>query len=274
MCYDRGMRALLVVAVVLSARTAHADEPAITCRQADPNSKLVASFKPDIALQDLVVWVAGFTCKNIVVAPDVAKYATKLTVVAPKAMSPRQALQLFVDAVESTGLVVQQKPDTIVIKLGPNMPKNCPGTVAPAGPPPKGGDLVNPFSPRAELPEDEFQKAIDAGIKKLDDTHYEIAKSLLAKVVENPMAFMKGARVIPAMKDGKSDGIKLYAIRPSSPYARLGLTNGDTIVSINGLRLDSTEKALDIYTKLRQATKLEVGVVRRGKPLTMTYVIK
>jgi general secretion pathway protein C len=48
------------------------------------------------------------------------------------------------------------------------------------------------------------------------------------------MAVAKGARVVPAVKNGKPDGFKLYAIRPSSVYSKLGLTNGDTIQSING----------------------------------------
>ncbi|MBA2539950.1 MAG: PDZ domain-containing protein [Deltaproteobacteria bacterium] len=121
---------------------------------------------------------------------------------------------------------------------------------------------------------DDMQNAIDSGIKKLDDTTFEISKELVAKVTENPMAFMKGARVVPAMKNGKPEGIKLYAIRPSSPYAKLGLTNGDTLTSVNGFELTSAEKGLEIYQKLRSSTSLEVEVIRRGKPVTLKYSIK
>jgi len=121
---------------------------------------------------------------------------------------------------------------------------------------------------------DDLTAAIDNGIKKIDDTTFEIDKSLIDKVTANPMAFMKGARVVPAMKNGKPEGIKLYAIRPSSPYAKLGLTNGDTLQSINGFELTSAEKGLEIYAKLREATHLEVDVVRRGKPVTLKYTIR
>jgi general secretion pathway protein C len=121
---------------------------------------------------------------------------------------------------------------------------------------------------------DDLQASIDAGIKKIDDTNYEIDKSLVDKVTANPMAFMKGARVVPAMKNGKPEGIKLYAIRPTSPYAKLGLTNGDTLQSINGFELTSVDKGLEIYAKLREATSLEVEVIRRGKPMTIKYKIR
>ena len=121
---------------------------------------------------------------------------------------------------------------------------------------------------------DEMQASIDNGIKKIDESNYEIDKSLVEKVLLNPMAVAKGARVVPSMKNGKPDGFKLYAIRPSSAFAKLGLSNGDTLQSINGFELTSADKALEVYTKLREATSLEVEVTRRGKPVTLKYSIK
>ena len=121
---------------------------------------------------------------------------------------------------------------------------------------------------------DELQTAIDSGIKKLDETTYEIDKSLVDKVLLNPMAIVKGARVVPAMKNGKPEGFKMYAIRPTSAFAKLGLSNGDTLTAINGFELTSADKALEVYTKLREATSLELEVTRRGKPVTLKYSIR
>jgi general secretion pathway protein C len=121
---------------------------------------------------------------------------------------------------------------------------------------------------------DDLQSSIDSGIKKIDDTTFEIDKGLVEKVLVNPMAVAKGARVVPAMKNGKPEGFKLYAIRPTSVYAKLGLTNGDTLTSINGFELTSADKALEVYTKLREATSLELEVTRRGKPVTLKYTIR
>jgi general secretion pathway protein C len=128
--------------------------------------------------------------------------------------------------------------------------------------------------PASTEPVDDLQASIDNGIKKIDENNFEIDKSLVDKVLANPMAVAKGARVVPAVKNGQPDGFKLYAIRPSSVYAKLGLTNGDTLQSINGFELTSADKALEVYTKLREATQLEVQVTRRGKPLTLKYSIR
>jgi general secretion pathway protein C len=126
----------------------------------------------------------------------------------------------------------------------------------------------------ADGDKDDMQAAVDNGVKKIDDTHYEIDRSLVDKVLANPMGVAKGARVVPAIKDGKPDGFKLYSIRPNSVFAKLGLTNGDTLQGINGMELTSADKALEIYTKLREATTLQVDVQRRGKPLTLNYGIR
>jgi general secretion pathway protein C len=147
-----------------------------------------------------------------------------------------------------------------LVLAGATAPVTAP-TVAVADPTPDGD-------------KDDMQSAIDNGIKKIDDNNYEIDKSLVDKVLANPMGVAKGARVVPAVKNGQPDGFKLYAIRPSSVYAKLGLANGDTLQSINGFELTSADKALEVYTKLREATSLEVNVTRRGKPVTLKYQIR
>lgn len=254
------MRIALAVLLSLSATTSQADD--YKCKEADPTTKITATFSASTSLHDLSVWILSFTCKNVVFAPDVAKHATKVTVMAPKPMTPKQALQLFVDAVEATGLVVQQKSDTVIIKLGPTMPKNCPDlAIAPRQP--KTYDAIPTTAPTPEPTDADMAKAL-AAIKKLDANQYDIPKDLVDAVLANPMAMLKGGRVVPAMTNGKPDGLKLYAIRPSSIFAKLGLANGDTLKSINKLTVNTAEEALDLYAKLRSATKLEVALVRRG----------
>ncbi len=144
-----------------------------------------------------------------------------------------------------------------------------------AAPPPVATVAATPpSSSDGEENKDDLQAMVDSGIKKIDDNTYEIDKSLVEKVLANPMAIAKGARVVPAVKNGKPDGFKLYAIRPSSAFAKLGLSNGDTLQSINGFELTSADKALEVYTKLREATSLEMEVTRRGKPITLKYTIR
>jgi general secretion pathway protein C len=94
------------------------------------------------------------------------------------------------------------------------------------------------------------------------------------KVLANPMAVGRGARIVPSIKNGKPNGFKLYAIRPSSVYANIGLMNGDTLHAVNGFELTTPDKALEVYTKVRESNSLSVNITRRGKPVTLNYSIK
>jgi hypothetical protein len=263
---------LLVIALLVgSTAQARAEDPLYSCKQLAPGAKISAQFAPDISILDLVTWVSGFTCKTVILDSEVKARVPRVTIVAPASMTAKQAMQLFVDAVEITGLVVQQKKDTILIKLGPKMPRSCPA-VADATPPTMP---VAPPEPSAVSQHDEeLEKLLDTGIKKLDETHIQVSRQLIDAVLANPMAVAKGARVVPAVKDGKPNGFKLYAIRPTSLYAKLGLMNGDTLRRVNGQELATADKALEVYTQVREAKSLVVDIERRGKPITLTYTVK
>jgi hypothetical protein len=261
-------RWLVVVSLLVVAQTAFADDDALyTCKV--PSGKIYASFKPGVELSDLVTWYMGFTCKNVIVGAGV-DVSTKVTILTPTAMTSRQAVKLFIDAVDAAGFGVAEKGDNLVIKLGPSSPRPCSG--APARMPsaiPKTADATPPAPPEPDV-----EETLATGIKKIDDTHVEITEKVIDAVLANPMAVGKGARVVPAVKDGKPDGFKLYAIRPSSFYARIGLANGDTLRRINGFELTSADKALEVYTKVREAKSFELDITRRGKPLTLMITIK
>ena len=139
-------------------------------------------------------------------------------------------------------------------------PPPPPTTVAADTPPPADGD--------------DMTAAIDAGIKKIDDTTYEIDRSLVDKVLANPMALAKGARVMPSSKNGEPNGFKLYAVRPNSVFSKLGFSNGDTLNGVNGMQLNSMDRAMEVYAKVRDASSIQVEVTRRGKPVTLNYTIR
>lgn len=120
----------------------------------------------------------------------------------------------------------------------------------------------------------DFMAAVDSGIKKIDDTHYDIDRGLVEKVMADPNLVARSARIVPSIKDGKANGFKVYAIRPNSAFAKLGLQNGDTLHAVNGYDMTSPDKALEVYTKVKSANNLSISVTRRGQPVTMEYSIK
>jgi S1-C subfamily serine protease len=72
------------------------------------------------------------------------------------------------------------------------------------------------------------------------------------------------------MLDGKPNGMKVYAIKPRSWLAQLGLENGDNITSVDGVTLGSLDAVLGLPARLHAAPQVVVTLIRRGQPLTWT----
>jgi general secretion pathway protein C len=156
----------------------------------------------------------------------------------------------------------QKKRTERIALFGSEPPKRPVASTAPRTP------------PRRTVGGDDMASKLDDGIKKVDDSNFEIDRDLVNELLENPMAVARGARIVPSIKNGKANGFKLYAIRPSSVYAKLGMMNGDTIHAVNGFELTTPDKALEVYTKVRESSNLSISVTRRGKPVTINYSIR
>jgi general secretion pathway protein C len=144
-----------------------------------------------------------------------------------------------------------------------------------AAPPPPVAVAAPPTpTPTAPSPEGDLTADLDKGVRKTSETSYDIDRSLVDKILNDPSAIARSARIVPSIKDGKANGFKMYAIRPNSVYAKIGMQNGDTIHSINGYEITSPDKALEVYQKVKSASSLSVQITRRGSPVTMEYSIK
>jgi S1-C subfamily serine protease len=106
-------------------------------------------------------------------------------------------------------------------------------------------------------------------ITKVDDDHYEIPKKTVDAYLASPDPMNAYARITASIKNGQPNGVKLYAIRPSSPLTRLGFQNGDTLRAVNGIALD-----LDaLLNKFPRDGTLVFDITRRGVDQTLTITI-
>lgn len=135
-------------------------------------------------------------------------------------------------------------------------------------PPPVTG--FDPFATRTGVAPD---PVLDT-VARIDDTHAEMPRTTLQRLIDDPSLVGAVARVIPSVHNGDPDGFKLYAIRPGSFYARLNLQNGDTVRAVNGYELTSTDRALEVFARLGSATTITLDVMRRGQPMILTISIK
>lgn len=116
--------------------------------------------------------------------------------------------------------------------------------------------------------------ALGSGIRATGADEYEVPRAEIDKTLSNLNDVAMQARIVPAFKDGVAQGFKLFSIRPDSIYTKIGIQNGDVIKRINGYDMNSPEKALEIYSKLKEASRIDIEVERNGSTVRKTYNVR
>ena len=252
----------------------------VTINQASVDSKDVAFLatggaKLATALDDSIV----DACLRFKASPDLVKRDPKLDAVISTTGAPQAPDGFFnikladrFGSMKRLGTVCDGSVPAAATQLArPQLPDEPPvdPTPAPASAPAP--------EPAAAVDDPEVEKAIAKGITKKSETSFEVTEDVIDKIVENPLAIGKGARVVPTVANGKPIGFKLYAIRPDSFYDRAGFLNGDTILAVAGISVESADRALEAYTRVRDTKvgeTLAVEITRKGKPLTLSYTLR
>lgn len=84
---------------------------------------------------------------------------------------------------------------------------------------------------------------------------------------------LKSARMEPRLVNGATDGFVIAMLQPGSLLSQMGFRRGDVVLQVNGMPLDSPEKALQIFQQLREARSLRVHVERQGQPSVFEYEV-
>jgi general secretion pathway protein C len=113
-----------------------------------------------------------------------------------------------------------------------------------------------------------------SAIRATSENEYEVPRAEIDKTLNNLNDVAMQARIVPAFKDGQAVGFKLFSIRPDSIYSKIGVQNGDVIRRINGFDLNSPEKALEVYSKMKDASRIEIEIERNGAPIRKSYNVR
>ncbi|HET9595604.1 MAG TPA: type II secretion system protein GspC [Anaeromyxobacteraceae bacterium] len=123
--------------------------------------------------------------------------------------------------------------------------------------------------PGGEAPEADAAAA--DGVKKLENNKYEIKRTYIDNALGNLNNIATQARIVPSFKNGVANGFKLFSIQPGSLYSAIGVENGDVIQRINGYEMNSPDKALEVYQKLKDASHITIELERNGQIVRKEY---
>jgi len=70
---------------------------------------------------------------------------------------------------------------------------------------------------------------------------------------------------------GQISGVTADNIGDIPIAGKLGISNGDVLQSVNNERIDSEQKIMEMVQKYQNTQSIRIGIMRNGKPRTITY---
>jgi serine protease DegS len=101
---------------------------------------------------------------------------------------------------------------------------------------------------------------------------YELAKRVMDKIINNGRV-IRGQLGFIGGEYRNRPGIEVTAVANGSAADEAGLQPGDIILAIDGIRLESASKTLDMIAETAPGTTLELEVSRGGNPLTINALV-
>lgn len=103
---------------------------------------------------------------------------------------------------------------------------------------------------------------------------FTVDEAELDKGLENLPLLLTQARAVPYFKDGRSVGLRLFAIKTGSLYEKIGLKNGDILKAINGNSLADITQALKLFEQLKQERSINLVLERDKQDREFKYTIR
>ncbi len=141
----------------------------------------------------------------------------------------------------------------------------------------KEQEKEQPEPPRAPVPrpvrKSDVPHEIASHIRRVSETEVDIDRTAAAKIFARPELVTHTSAAMPDMRGNQVVGMKML-IKPGSVLESVGLQNGDTVRSINGIDLTDPQKAMAAYSRMQSDSRLSVVVERDGRPVRLTVNLR
>ncbi|MCL4223282.1 MAG: PDZ domain-containing protein [Myxococcales bacterium] len=113
-------------------------------------------------------------------------------------------------------------------------------------------------------------------VRAVGEGRWEVDRMLLRELVAAGTggaggAAARGVRLQPVGAAGKLAGVKVAMARPGSLAHVLGLEAGDVIEAVDGRAIDSPAMLMDLYGRMGDLRRVDLGVRRKGAARTLIY---
>ena len=119
-----------------------------------------------------------------------------------------------------------------------------------------------PYAPRPEAPQASAQQTI------------RLKLSRLGPLSDNPEDWNKYATTTPYKGDGGTGGLMFNRITPSSPLRRLGIRNGDVLLSVDDEPVSALADFFESLKDVSAGEELSLNIRRRGRERQLDFLFE
>jgi general secretion pathway protein C len=101
-----------------------------------------------------------------------------------------------------------------------------------------------------------------------------LRRNMINEAMGDVSKLMTEIAIVPHMEDGQPAGLAMSKIKPNSIFRRMGLRNGDILKGVDGQEIRSVDDALKLYENLKEASSVNVQILRRGQQYNIDYNIR
>ncbi|MBN2577189.1 MAG: hypothetical protein JXP73_21690 [Deltaproteobacteria bacterium] len=244
-------------AVIALALAGSAASPAQACKPAKADARVRVSFLADSDLTTLAEWAREVTCIDYRFEPALAERRLAQGVILT--VTGRDVGAIFEILLHTMNLKTQGRgARRSIVADGPETAQS------------KAANARD----KADCEREKVLANIAAEITRKDDNHYAISRRGADAVMAGLPRIARTMRVAPEAKGGKRIGFRLVSLKSGAILTRIGLQEGDVVLSLNGTALTSSDKALAAYARFRTTGVMRADYLRAGKPLSVEVKIE
>jgi type II secretory pathway component PulC len=103
----------------------------------------------------------------------------------------------------------------------------------------------------------------------------EFKRSELEKRVREEMpVLLSEARITPNLVEGKIAGLRITRLPAKSIFSELGIQRNDIIKEVNGVRINSLDTMVSLYTEFWNENQFTILLERNGRTIRLQYTLK
>lgn len=112
-------------------------------------------------------------------------------------------------------------------------------------------------------------------VKVTGQNRFEVNRADVLKYTSDMASVLQQAAMQPRRNaNGEIECFKFLAIQPGSIYTQLGFQVGDCLKGVNGEKIDSPAKAMEMYNALKTSNSIKIQVERDGRDQDNDYTVK